>query len=298
MSGMQVSLQGVQRRPPVAPPLKWAGGKRWLLPVLDRLWANHEERRLVEPFMGGLAVSLGLGPQRAVLNDSNPHLVNLYRQLRDGLEVSIEFRNDEATYYAYRERFNDLVKSDRAMTPEAAQLFYYLNRTGFNGLCRFNAKGLFNVPMGRYANIDYEDTESFKRYRSALAGWDFVEPGDFESVPAQRGDFVYADPPYDDAFTGYDKGGFNWHDQERLAYTLSRHDGPVVASNHATPRVVALYRELGFTVHVLDAPRRISCTGDRTAVPEMLATRNLQCRPSRTQETCSHCGLTQPGSSA
>jgi len=292
MARMRSSLLGIQRRVPATPPLKWAGGKRWLLPALERLWQGNEDRRLVEPFMGGLAVSLGLGPQRALLNDSNPHLVNLYRNLRDGLEVDLEFRNDEETYYEYRERFNHLIQNGRALTSEGAQLFYYLNRTGFNGLCRFNAKGLFNVPMGRYSNIDYEDTESFGRYRSVLSGWEFLDAGDFDRVSLLPGDFLYADPPYDDAFTGYDKGGFNWADQQRLAQFLAVHDGPVVASNHATDRILDLYEDLGFVLHVLDAPRRISCTGDRTAVPEMLATKNMPCK-ART-EACPHCNLTPP----
>ncbi|MEO6667298.1 MAG: DNA adenine methylase, partial [Nitrospiria bacterium] len=87
MPWMRTTLVGVQRRVPIAPPLKWAGGKRWLLPVLARLWGGHEHRRLAEPFMGGLGVALGLGPMRALLNDSNPHVVNFYRQLRSGLDV-------------------------------------------------------------------------------------------------------------------------------------------------------------------------------------------------------------------
>lgn len=291
MVRMRSTLLGLQRRAPISPPLKWAGGKRWLLPVLERLWQGHEHRRLVEPFMGGLAVTLGLGPMRALLNDSNPHVVNFYRQLRDGLDVTVDFRNDKATYYAARDQFNDLIKAGRAATPEGAQLFYYLNRTGFNGLCRFNSKGLFNVPMGRYSTIDYEDGTSFKRYEGALAGWEFCDPSDFASIPLQSGDFVYADPPYDDAFTGYDKGGFSWRDQERLAEWLAQHKGPTVASNHATDRIIDLYEEHGFVVHMLDAPRRISCTGDRTAVSEMLATKNLNCKPGKGE--CQDCKLTR-----
>lgn len=292
MAKMPTTLVGVQRRVPISPPLKWAGGKRWLLPVLERLWSGHEHRRLVEPFMGGLGVALGLGPMRALLNDSNPHVVNFYRQLLTGLEVTIQFRNDEATYYAARDRFNGLIRAGRAATPEGAQLFYYLNRTGFNGLCRFNSRGFFNVPMGRYSTIDYEDGQSFERYKAALTGWEFCDPSDFESIPIQTTDYLYADPPYDDAFTGYDKGGFAWKDQERLASWLAQHEGPVVASNHATDRIVNLYREHGFVIHLLEAPRRISCTGDRTAASEMLATRNLPCKGRRNQEICTHCNRT------
>ncbi len=262
-------------RPEAKPALKWAGGKRWLLPRLEPLWAGHEHRRLVEPFVGGMAVALGLRPQRALLNDFNEHLVNFYRHLQRGLEVDVEFVHDEAAYYRLRNRFNDLVRDAGADSSEAAQLFYYLNRTGFNGLCRFNARDEFNVPFGRYARIRYATSRDFEAYRAALAGWTFSS-GDFEAVSLEPGDFVYADPPYDDVFTGYSKREFDWMDQQRLAHWLAGHDGPVVASNRATDRIVELYRELGFTVETVDAPRRISCNGDRTPAPEMVATRGLK----------------------
>jgi DNA adenine methylase len=84
-------------------------------------------------------------------------------------------------------------------------------------------------------------------------------------------DFVYADPPYDVEFTTYSPGGFTWDDQQRTAECLARHPGPVVLSNQATRRIVKLYKKLGFEVRYLDGPRRISCTGDRTAAKEVLA---------------------------
>jgi len=154
----------------------------------------------------------------------------------------------------------------------AAGLFYYLNRSGYNGLCRFNQRGGFNVPFGRYARIAY--TRDFAPYQAALVGWQFC-CGDFATLPLQPSDFIYADPPYDVVFTSYSPGGFGWADQERLAVWLAAQPGPVVASNQATPRVLALYRDLGFAVQVIAAPRRISCTGDRTPAGELLATRNV-----------------------
>src|ERR1700745_823702 len=82
-------------KPPLGPPLKWAGGKRWLLRHLAPLWQPNASRRYVEPFCGGLAAALGLRPERALLNDVNPHLINFYRQLQSGLQITIETRNDE-----------------------------------------------------------------------------------------------------------------------------------------------------------------------------------------------------------
>jgi len=262
----------VERSPTLRPPLKWAGGKRWQVPHLQPMWAKHAQRRLVEPFCGGLAATLGLLPARALLNDANPHLINFYRWLQRGLRVEIALENNEALFYKHRDRFNALLAGGKSTSREAAALFYFLNRTGFNGLCRFNRTGEFNVPFGRYARIGY--TRDFTPYREVFAEWTF-SCTDFEAVPLDRDDFVYADPPYDVEFTQYAKGGFNWEDQERAAAWLSNHVGPVVLVNQATDRVEQLYRRLGYSVRFLDAPRRISCTGDRTPAREIMGTRNL-----------------------
>ncbi|MPZ18258.1 MAG: Dam family site-specific DNA-(adenine-N6)-methyltransferase [Luteitalea sp.] len=258
---------------PVKPPLKWAGGKRWQLPELVPYWLPHSSRRLVEPFCGGLAVATGLVPDRALLNDVNPHVINFYQWLKKGLPGDVEMVNDSRAYYRGRERFNDLLSTGKSQTAEAATLFYYLNRTGYNGLCRFNSKGGFNVPFGKYRTINYR-TE-FAEYREAFRGWMFTCM-DFEQLEIEPSDFVYADPPYDVPFTQYSKGGFDWDEQQRAAEWLARHKGPVILSNQATPRIVKLYRSLKFNLEFLNAPRRISCTGDRTPAPEVLATRNLR----------------------
>jgi DNA adenine methylase len=257
---------------PLRPPLKWAGGKRWQVPHLRSLWAPHRHRRLVEPFCGGLAVTFGLMPDRALLNDISPHVINVYRWIQRGLRVSIAMRNDPRTYYAHRVRFNDLLRAGEGESAEAAALFLYLNRTGYNGLCRFNSSGWFNVPFGRYSRIAYRT--DFTEYADAFARYAFTST-DFEAVPLCDDDFVYADPPYDVEFTHYAAGGFGWEAQVRTARWLARHRGPVVLSNQRTDRIVELYRDLGFTIVPLTAPRLISCTGDRTPAREVLALRNV-----------------------
>jgi DNA adenine methylase len=255
------------------PPLKWAGGKRWLLPWLLPLWERASTPRLVEPFCGGLAVALGLNAERALLNDVNPHLINFYLWLQRGLVVRLHLANDKELYYAYRARFNELIADpETAASQEAAELFYYLNRTGYNGLCRFNKQGAFNVPFGRYKRINY--VQDFSDYQAVLKRWQFTA-GDFAEIQASPVDFIYADPPYDVEFTEYSQNGFTWDDQVRLAQWLAKHPGPVVASNQATKRIVELYRGLGFQLTLLDGPRRISCTGDRTPAKEILAVRNI-----------------------
>lgn len=252
----------------LSPPLKWAGGKRWLVPHLKPLALRFAGRRLIEPFCGGLAVALGLGPQSALLNDVNPHLINFYRQLQAGLVLTAALENDRDFYFDARDRLNALITSGEALTAEGAGLFYYLNRTGFNGLCRFNQKGLFNVPFGRYKTIAY--TRDFTPYQGVLAGWQF-SCGDFEDLTPTEGDWLYADPPYDVEFVSYAEGGFSWEDQVRLAQWLAVQPCPAITSNQATPRILEMYQDLGFEVQVLQAPRRIACTGDRTPASEMLA---------------------------
>jgi DNA adenine methylase len=255
------------------PPLKWAGGKRWLAPQLERLWCNHDSRRLVEPFCGGLAVALGINPQRALLNDVNPHPVNFYQHLQKGLNIRLAMRNERDLYYQHRSDFNRLVSTRRgSISRKAAELFYFLNRTAYNGLCRFNRKGEFNVPFGRHTRINY--VRDFDAYRKVLCRWHFSS-GDFEAMELEDDDFIYADPPYDVPFRQYSRYGFDWSEQVRLARWLSLHRGPVALSNQATERVVALYQSLDFRLAFMQAPRSISCTGDRTPACEVLATRGF-----------------------
>ncbi len=256
----------------IRPPLKWAGGKRWLVSHVEALYDQHRNKRLIEPFCGALAVTLGVLPDKAILNDVNSHPINFYNRLKRGLKVSIDMVNDEEFYYRHRQAFNDLILANRDDSKEAAELFYYLNRTGYNGLCRFNKRGLFNVPFGKYKNISYR--YDFSEYASVFRDWYFVN-GDFELLDVTAKDFLYADPPYDVEFRQYAQQGFNWQDQVRLADWLAKHRGPVVVSNQATERIVELYEKRRFAIEILDAPRMISCTGDRAKAKEILAYRNI-----------------------
>lgn len=254
------------------PSLKWAGGKRWQLPHLRPLWRQHANRRLIEPFCGGLAVTLSLMPGRALLNDINPHLINFYAWLKRGLRIDMPLEHNSTAFYTHRARFNAMLREGRDTSRETAALFYYLNRTGYNGLCRFNSRGEFNVPFGKYRRITY--VTDFSAYRAPLAAWRF-SLGDFDKLPLAADDFIYADPPYDVEFTSYAKEGFDWSDQVRAAEWLAGHRGPVVLVNQATRRICRLYERLGFRLEFLTAPRRINCTGDRTPAREVFALRNL-----------------------
>jgi DNA adenine methylase len=258
--------------PLLKPPLKWAGGKRWLVPKLMYYWRKHRHARLVEPFCGGLSVALGLQPDRALLNDVNPALINFYQHIQSGLQLDMPYRNEKGDYYQAREHFN-AIRHDDSQQHLAAQLFYYLNRTGYNGLCRFNKKGHYNVPFGRYKTINY--MSDFSEYAPLLNNWTFSN-ADFETLDVGHDDFIYADPPYDTPFRQYAQQGFSWEDQVRLAEWLSQHTGPVVLSNQATTRIIDLYRALGFRLRYLEGPRFISCKStQRQPVKEVLALRGI-----------------------
>ena len=130
--------------------------------------------------------------------------------------------------------------------PKRLRSFYYLNRTGYNGLCRFNQQGEFNVPFGRYKRLDYrKDFTDYIRDSPASSS----QTLDFEAMPLEPTDFVYADPPYDVEFRNYSKGGFGWDEQVRTAEWLAKHPGPVVLSNQATDRIREALSEARVSTH-------------------------------------------------
>ena len=129
------------------------------------------------------------------------------------------------------------------------------------------------MPFGTHKAITY--ATDFSHFRGVFKNWAFTNC-DIETLEVETEDFIYADPPYDVEFTTYSAGGFSWTDQQRTAEWLAAHPGPVVLSNQATTRMVELYGKLGFEISYLEGPRRISCTGDRTAAKEILAMKNLK----------------------
>jgi len=287
---------------PLTPFLKWAGGKTWLAPRLAEMYEPFRSTHTwVEPFCGALGATLGVMPERAILSDSNPHLINLYRQIDQGMTNDIcknianednLWANNKYCFDHIKASFNKFPFTDRFN----AQAFYYLNRTCFNGLCRFNLRGEFNVPYGKYKNpkLDHD----FSLYQKAFKSWDFFNihyeevlawvknwqvcdnPYDAKLSPTwaanweRQTHFIYADPPYDGGFTSY-SGSFTWDDQVNLASPLAALTCPVVASNKATDRIINLYQGLGFDLQFIDVRRRIACNGDRAPSPEILATRNI-----------------------
>ncbi len=239
--------------------------------------------RLIEPFTGSGAVFLNTSYERYVLADSNPDLIDLYRLLTAEPEMFIKtcrglFRTANNTadrYYRLRQEFNRTSPGARR-----SALFLYLNRHCYNGLCRYNSRGEFNTPFGRYLKPYFPEKEMhgfIGRARNAS----FRNSGYLQTMKRARpGDVVYCDPPYAPLsrtayFTDYYTDGFKWDDQVRLAEAaaaLAAKGIQVVISNHDTRAVRALYGESGATMRGFRAPRTISCNAStRRPVGELLA---------------------------
>lgn len=267
----------------VKPFLKWAGGKSRLVSTIE---PHLQGERLIEPFAGSCALFLGSQFPRAILADVNGDLIALYQHLQgpqggafiDRAETLFTAEhNTEEGYKALRARFNALTIGD----PERASIFVYLNRHAFNGLCRYNASGGFNVPYARPKAPGFP-RPAMEAFIARTQGCVFACQGfDATIAEARAGDAVYADPPYvplsaTASFAGYATGGFAWEDHERLAKAAAaaRDRGALVAiSNHVTPEIVALYESLGGDCSVqFGVQRTVSARSEsRTKAPEMLA---------------------------
>jgi DNA adenine methylase len=240
--------------PAAAPIVKWVGGKTRLLPeLLARMPAQFN--RYYEPFAGGAALFFRVGPARAVLNDFNKDLVNLYTTI--GKKVDDVIRrlgvhrklHNEEHYYEMRARWNDVSVSWTNVDRAAA--FVYLNKTCFNGLWRVNRSGGFNVPMGRYQDPPICATESLRAAAAVLRHAELRNGHYRDAVKDVRsGDFLYFDPPYDPVtttanFTGYTAGAFGPDDQRELAELarkLVARGCKVMLSNSDTPFIRSLYK--------------------------------------------------------
>ena len=267
------------------PFLKWAGGKRRVLPLLldksPRKWARYHE-----PFIGGGALFFSIAAQKprpegwATISDQNERLVRTFTAVRDNVDVLIERLHEHAELHC-KEYYYDVraIDIDHTDDVEVAAWLIYLNRTGFNGLYRVNKKGKFNVPIGRYKNPTICDEKNLHACSAALKGVNINCEG-FDAVLDRAGsrDFVYFDPPYVPAsktssFTSYTADGFGSHDQERLrdvARMLKQSDVQVMLSNSDVPRVRKLYTP-GFRKHAIQVKRAISASAkNRGAVGELI----------------------------
>lgn len=248
---------------PARPFVKWAGGKRSILPVL----LERVPARLVtyaEPFVGGGALFFALRAagfnQPAHLSDSNERLVTTYEVVRDDVDALIDVvafhaeRHDECYYKAARRELS--VETDPL---KVAALLVYLNKTCFNGVYRVNRAGDFNMGIGTLDSSGVLDAENLRQASAALQGVT-VARGDFADTDPVPGGFYYLDPPYHGTYTSYTTSRFDEDDQRRVAEFCRRIDaagGMFLASNADTPFIRSLYD--GFGVDVVMARRTVSC---------------------------------------
>jgi DNA adenine methylase len=259
------------------PFLKWAGGKRQLLPSLLQHSPSNPPTYF-EPFIGGGALFFAMRPKRAVLADVNARLIRTYRGVQKDVEEVIRllrsYPHDPTFFYRFREE-----NIDAASDAQVAAWFIYMNKTCFNGLYRVNRGNRFNVPFGRYANPSICDEPTLRACSEALAGTELLVE-DFGAVVAKatRGDFVYFDPPYvplstTSSFTSYTSNGFGDAEQTRLRDTAKklRDRGVLVLlSNSSAPFVRSLYAD-GFELIEVSATRSVNSKANaRGAIVELL----------------------------
>lgn len=274
----------------IRPFVKWAGGKRRVVPELmvsvpERFGCYHE------PFLGGGAFFFALfnqdrlrGTPTAVLSDNNERLVRTWCMVRDDVEALNErlrehaARHDKDYFYEVRS-WRDI---DERGDLEVAAWLLYLNKTAFNGLYRVNSKGHFNVPFGRYANPNICRPEQYRAASRALQGVEIRhEPFTRVARRAQPGDLVYFDPPYiplstSASFTAYTRQGFGPEDQQHLrdlALELKERGVHVVLSNHDHEQIRELYAEPHFERRRIGVGRAINSKGSRRGkVGELIIT--------------------------
>lgn len=263
----------------IKPFLKWAGNKYRIIDRIRRLLPAGQ--RLLEPFTGSAAVFLNTDYDYYLLTDNNPDLINIYQHLKDEGPAFIRYckrfftarTNTSECYYTYRSEFN----KTRNLRRKAA-LFLYLNRHGYNGLCRYNLKGGFNVPFGRYRKPYFPAEEMLAFHHKAQRAEFKLADFSLCMQEARQGDVIYCDPPYyplsaSANFTSYSAGGFTEQQQHQLA-ELARacreRNIPVLISNHNTKFTLAVYSDA--QVARFKVRRYISCNGNkRDHAGELLA---------------------------
>ena len=268
----------------ITPFLKWAGGKRQLLPqIRERM--PREYNNYYEPFIGGGAVLFELLPQKAVINDINIALVNAYRQICNKPEAFVQevnrldaeiWEDGKKYYYFLRENYNDKLMQEE-LDVELAALFVFINKHCFNGLCRVNGKGLFNVPYNnsRKASIDANSIYAISSYLKNVR----ILDGDFEVAcdKAEKGDFVFIDSPYaplnPTSFESYTKEGFDIESHRRLAALydeLTERGCYCMLTNHNTQLINELYGNKGYRLDVVDVKRFINSDASNRVGKEVI----------------------------
>lgn len=267
----------------VYPFLKWAGGKRQLIPKMKNFFPKSYNN-YIEPFVGGGAVFFYLLPETAILIDNNLELINCYRVIKkdlDKLIVSLKEYKYEKDYY-YKIRALDRIPEiyNKLSDIEKASRTIFLNKTGYNGLYRVNSKGQFNVPFGRHKNPKICDEENLIAVHKAIQNIEIIH-GSFELCLeyANEGDFVYLDPPYyplsDTAlFTSYTKENFGEESQIQLFKVFKQLDEQgckLILNNSYCDFILDLYTD--YKIITMKAKRAInSVSSKRGFILEVLIT--------------------------
>lgn len=278
------------RNEPLQPVVKWVGGKRQLLAAIHERFPDSYTT-YYEPFIGGGAVLLDLAPQKAVINDYNAELINMYHVIQTDVEALLEelayheAHNTEAYFYDVRARDREPDYLTATSDVSRAARLLFLNKTCFNGLYRVNASGYFNSPYGRYKNPNIKNEDKIRALHNYFNTADITfRTGDFEDAVKyiRKGAFVYFDPPYAALtptanYTGYTAGGFTEADQirlKKLCDKLDKRGVKFMVSNANVPFIQSLYKD--YHIDVVGAKRAINANGKKRGEVEEVLIRNYE----------------------
>jgi DNA adenine methylase len=273
----------------VAPFLKWVGGKRQIMSeVVEHLPNNINKYKYIEPFIGGGAVLFHLQPKKAIVNDFNAELVNVYKAITNNLEdliVDLQKHKNESDYFYKIRSVDRTVEFNNLTEVERASRIIYLNKTCYNGLYRVNSSGEFNSPFGKYKNPNIVNEPTLRAVNHYLNTNDVqIENADYEEIlqKADKNSFVYLDPPYypvseSSNFTGYVQGGWNVDDHARLREVCDKLDKKGIKflqSNSSADFIKDEYKD--YNIHIIKANRSINSDGEKRGEVEEVLIRNYE----------------------
>lgn len=270
----------------IVPVIKWAGGKRQLLPLLKKRMPRSY-RRYYEPFLGGGALFFNLKPKDAIINDSNKQLINMYKYIKlcpgeiaknlskyQTMYNNLQTNSEQTKFYlTMRDNFNSFVLKNTSNI-ESASLFIFLNKAGYNGLYRVNKNGLFNVPSAHRTKLNIYDADNIHAASKLLQNC-CINCGDFEDAcrTVKPKDFVFFDSPYYDAFDTYQAGGFSEASHVRLAQLfqrLSENGVYCLLTNNNCDFIKNLYKK--YNIEVVSVKRMVNCDKNNRVGSEVIIT--------------------------
>jgi len=283
----EYTIRTMKKNKFIQPFLKWAGGKRYLVPEIKKRTPTFNT--YCEPFLGGGAVLFSLQPKSGVINDLNSEIINVYNVIKNNVDELVKelskHKNNSEYFYQVRNQDRDVDEYSQLNNIQKASRIIFLNKTCFNGLFRVNSQGQFNAPFGRYKNpniINEEVLRSVSKYLNENDIKIYNESFEDQLNKIKKGSFVYLDPPYDpvsdtSSFTGYNLNGFGKEEQIKLKKfcdSLNEKGVKFLLSNSVTDFIKDLYKD--YHIEIVKVPRNINSDGNKRGKVNEVLIRNYE----------------------